>query len=74
MYRETVNKLKKNIRFRQYAKTRKIPLWQVAEKYGITETKLCVLLRHELPEETQDELINVVNKIIEERNHDYRQS
>lgn len=59
--------VKNNVRVRDTARMNNVPLWRVAEEYGLSEAKFSVMLRHELPEETQEELISLIEKIAEER-------
>ena len=56
----------KNIRVREEARLKNVTLWRLAEAYGISEAKFSVMLRHELPKETQRELIDLVNRIAKE--------
>ena len=37
--------------------------WQLADKLGITETRFIILLRKELPKETQQRYINLIDTI-----------
>lgn len=60
-----------NIRVRTRAKEKHVALWQVAEEYGKSESKFSIMLRHELPEDTQNELISIIDRIANERSACY---
>lgn len=58
---------KRNVRVRDTARIKNVTLWRLAEEYGLSEAKFSVMLRHELPEEKQEELVSLIEKIAEER-------
>lgn len=57
----------KNLRVRESARKHNVALWQVAERYGLSEAKFSVMLRHELPEDNQAELVTLIDEIAAER-------
>jgi len=57
----------KNLKIREAAKENGVRLWEVAEKYGISEGNFCRKLRKELPEEEQGRIIRMIDEITAER-------
>ena len=55
--------IKTNVRVRDTARMKNVPLWRLAEEYGLSEAKFSTMLRHELPDETQTELVSLIEKI-----------
>lgn len=49
--------------FRQYAKDRKVRLWQIADALGISEPTMTRMLRHEISKEQLDRLCGIVDRI-----------
>ena len=41
-------------------------LWEIAERYGVSETQMYRLLRRELPKEKQDRIIQIIKDIAED--------
>lgn len=56
-----------NNAIRQAAKESGVKLWQVAERYGLTDSNFSRKLRHELPEEEQRRIIGTIRDIAAER-------
>lgn len=52
-----------NMPIRKKLKANGIFQWQLADKLGITETRFIILLRKELPKETQQRYINLIDTI-----------
>lgn len=52
-----------NMAIRKKLKANGIFQWQLADKLGITETRFIILLRKELPKETQQRYINLIDTI-----------
>ena len=52
-----------NKRVREFASKNKVRLWQIADALNVSEPTITRYLRRELPEEKQDELINVIKEI-----------
>ena len=57
----------KNKKIRETAKNYGIMLWQLAEALGIQDSGLSKKLRHELPDQEQAEIINVIQRLAAER-------
>lgn len=53
--------------FRQYAKDRKVRLWQIADALGISEPTMTRMLRHEISKEQLDRLCGIVDRIASEK-------
>ena len=55
---------KNNVELRDYAKKKKVYLWEVAENWmpEISEQNLSKMMRHELTEEMQKEFIAAVDR------------
>ena len=58
---------KANVCIRKKSVETGIPLWMVAEALGKPESRFSVMLRHELPEETQSEIIATIEQLAKER-------
>lgn len=57
----------KNQDIRQYAKEKKVNLWQVSEKLGFAhETRFSRLLRHELPSDKKEEIRKIIDELAAE--------
>ena len=48
---------------KQKLKERKVFQWQLADKLGISEVRLIIMLRKELPKETQQQYLNLIDTI-----------
>ena len=57
----------KNIDVRNYAKSKLVRHWEIAEKLGIGENVFCVKLRKELSPEAKSKIIAVIDEIVKER-------
>ena len=58
---------KANADIREYAKSKSVYLWQIAERYGLHEGNFSRLLRHPLPEEKREKVIGIINEIANEQ-------
>lgn len=56
----------KNVRIRQEARDNHVPLWKIAEELGLTDYAFSRKLRHELPQEYQEEIIRKIHTITEQ--------
>ncbi len=56
-----------NNAIRQAAKESGVKLWQVAERYGLTDGNFSRKLRRELPEDEQRRIIGIIYEIAAER-------
>ena len=57
----------KNVDVRNYAKSKLVRHWEIADRLGIGENTFCVKLRKELSEETKAEIYEVIDLIVKER-------
>jgi AraC-like DNA-binding protein len=57
---------KANIEIRTKAETNGIPLWKIAERYGVSESYFCRLLRHELDAEHQARALKIIDELKDE--------
>lgn len=51
---------------RREARACNVPLWRIAVRLGISEPTMTRRLRKELPEEEQQEILNVIHQLAEE--------
>ena len=56
----------KNIKIREYAKQKKVFLWQIAEKLNKNDGNFSRMLRKELPEEVQKRIMGIIDAIADE--------
>ena len=56
-----------NEKVRNAAREKHVKHWEIAEKYGISESTFCCKLRRELPEEEQNRIISIIDNISAER-------
>ena len=56
----------KNIRIREEAKNRNVPLWRIAEANGMADYAFSRKLRHELPQDEQDKIIRSIQTLAEQ--------
>lgn len=57
-----------NIKIRDYAKQKKVNLWQVSERLGYAhETAFSRVLRHELPEDKKAEIMAIIDGLAAEQ-------
>lgn len=52
-----------NQEIRKTAKTRGVRLWQVGERLGMSDANFSRMLRHELPQEKQKEILRIINHL-----------
>ena len=55
-----------NFTIRKTAKDKKVPLWAVADRLGISEPTMTRKLRHELPPEEKQQILALIDKIAKE--------
>ncbi len=48
---------------REFAKSKRVNLWAVAEEMGIWESALSRKLRHELPPAEKEKIISIIQKL-----------
>lgn len=54
---------KKNMDIRKYARSKNIPLWEIAEHYGMTDSNFSRMLRHELTEDKKEEIRKIIDEL-----------
>ena len=54
-----------NDKIRKDAKLQNVKIWEIAEAMGVHESTFHRMMRHELPEATQKEIISKINMIAE---------
>lgn len=52
---------------RDYAKISGVKLWEVAERLNLQDTNLSKMLRHQLSDDKQNELIAIIDQIAREK-------
>lgn len=52
-----------NKELRDFMDTHKIRLWQLGDRIGISENKLCANLRHELSEKDKTKYLEIVQEL-----------
>ena len=58
----------KNVDIRNYARERKVNLWEVSERLGYAhETAFSRVLRHELSEEKKAEIRRIIDDLVAEQ-------
>ena len=55
-----------NREIRRYAQSRKVYLWQAAERLGLQDSNFSRKLRHELPAEETRKIIGIIDEIAKE--------
>ena len=55
----------KNQRIREAAKNAGVKLWQIADAIGITDGNFSRKLRHELPEDEQRRILEIIKQLSE---------
>lgn len=55
---------------RRRAKESRVALWEVAERYGTSETSFCRMLRHELPAAEKQRILDVIEELRLEANNE----
>ena len=56
-----------NQKVRDKARIADVPLWMIADRFGITNSTFSVWLRHELPKEKQKMALDYIDQIVAER-------
>lgn len=57
--------IKENMDIRNYSKSKRVPLWMVAEKMKVSESVLCRRMRRELPAKQKEEIICIIDELSE---------
>ncbi len=53
----------KNKDIREYAKSKGVLLWQIADKLGITDSNFSRRLRHEFIPKEKEKVIQIINEV-----------
>lgn len=56
-----------NANIRKVAKAQRVQLWAIADALGISEATIQRRLRHELPEDEQQRILQIINDLAAER-------
>lgn len=67
-------KTSRNIEIKNYAKSKKVYMWEIADKIGISENSLCRKLRYELSGEEKELIVSVIDEIAKEKSAEALQS
>lgn len=59
-----------NEKIKGYAKSKKVKLWQLAERYGMRDTNFSKILRHPLPQKEERVLMEMIDVIADEQETD----
>lgn len=59
-----------NLIIREAIKKNNLKYWMVADKLGINDGNFSRMLRKELPEEKEKEIIDIIKELEEENKHD----
>lgn len=59
--------MKANMKIRDRAKNSGVRLWQIADAIGIQESMFSKKLRNELPEDEQERILAIIDKLAKER-------
>ena len=59
----SLNFTRKNNKIREAALNYQVPFWVIAEALGMRDEAFSKKLRHELPEEEQAKILNIIQKI-----------
>lgn len=57
---------KANQKIREAAKEKGVALWRIAEKLGINDGNFSRKLRHELADEEQQRILNIIDELAKE--------
>ena len=52
-----------NIILRKKAAAKGVRMWQIAEKMGFSESYFCRLMRHDLPEDKQKQVLEIIDTL-----------
>jgi predicted XRE-type DNA-binding protein len=59
--------LKKNQKLREYAKSKNVKLWEVAEVLGMQDSAFSRKLRKELSNTERDNILSIIDKVAENK-------
>lgn len=53
----------KNIEIRNYAKKKRVKLWEIADVYGVSDVTLSKKLRYELSEKDKENIMQIIDDL-----------
>ena len=56
-----------NDRIKNAAREKRVPLWEVASRMGVSESTMTRLMRQELPEKKTQDILSVIDEVARER-------
>ncbi len=56
-----------NMKIREYAKQAGVRLWEIAEQLGINDGNFSRKLRRELPQEENDNILAIIDRLAQEK-------
>lgn len=56
-----------NLEIREAAKTSGVMLWEIAEKYGVSDSNFSRKMRRELPQEEKAKILSIIQDIAEKK-------
>lgn len=57
-----------NLEIRETAKASGVMLWEIAEKYGVSDSNFSRKMRRELPEQEKTKIFAIIQDIAEKKN------
>ena len=58
--------MERNLTIKKAAKEKGIRLWQIGEELGLTDDKFSRRLRHELPEDQREQILQIIDRLSKE--------
>ncbi len=55
--------MKSQTYIKEYARKRRVPQWQIADALGVSEPTITRMLRHEVPEEKLNHIIQIIDRL-----------
>ncbi len=52
-----------NDRIKNAAREKRVPLWEIASRMGVSESTMTRLLRQELPEKKTQDILSVIDEV-----------
>lgn len=56
----------RNKEIREYIKSRKVPMWRIAERLGIADSSFSRMLRYEISEEKKTKIYEIADRLSDE--------
>ena len=57
----------KSEELKHLASSKRVPIWMIADKLGISENTLFRWLRHDLPDDKQQQILKAINDVVTDR-------